>query len=478
MNNDRPAASQTFFFIALAGIFLLIISPTWLSDGMFMDGTIYATLARNLAIGSGTFWQPHFTNTLFPAFVEHPPLATGIEALFFKIFGDTRFVERSYSLLTIILTAIIIVLIWKEIFRKSQYGWIPLLFWIAMPSVNWAAVSHMLENTLAIFICLSVLFCLKSTSSKRILYLILSGIMLSLGFLTKGFVTFTPLALPFFMWLFLRKNNFLSMVADTIIITASAIIPLLLLYLFTGAHEFLPQYIRFAFSKISTGETAPSRFYILYKLAMELLPPAAIFSAFLLYSHKKRVPLKSIRSDIRMAALFFSLGLAGVVPILTTMDQSAYFLLLSLPFFAIAIGILINPLATAACDKINYRSKGYRIFKIAGITVLSAGIILSFYFSGTIKRDKTMLRDLKIISEHLDDDITINILPDMNENWPLYTYYARYKNISFDPDLNNSHDYLLGTTTLYSDTIERSFARIDLDTREYLLFRRKETGSQ
>jgi len=37
---------------------------------------------------------------------------------------------------------------------------------------------------------------------------------------------------------------------------------------------------------------------------------------------------------------------------------------------------------------------------------------------------------------------------------------------------------LLGTTSLYSDTIERSFVRIDLDTREYLLFRRKETGSQ
>jgi len=66
----------------------------------------------------------------------------------------------------------------------------------------------------------------------------------------------------------------------------------------------------------------------------------------------------------------------------------------------------------------------------------------------------------------------------MNENWPLYTYYARYKNISLDPDLNNTHDYLLGTTTLYSDTIERRFVRIDLDTGEYLLFRRKETGSQ
>ena len=461
------------FYLAIAGIFMLIICHSWLSDGMFMDGTIYAILSRNLSIGSGTFWQPHLTNTLFPVFVEHPPLAFGIESIFFTIFGDSRFVERFYSLLTIVITAIIIVSIWKLLLKKSSTGWIPLVLWITMPTVNWASVNHMLENTLAIFICLSVLFYLRSLQSKKILFLILAGMMLSLGFLTKGFVTFTPLAFPFLVWLFIRKTRFLSMVLDTIIILTSAILPLILLYLFTGAREFLPQYIEFAFTKISQGETASSRFYIIYRLLMELLPAIGIILAFMLYCWIKKISFNKISSNLRTAAAFFSLGLAGILPILTTMDQSTYFLLLSLPFFAISLGLLVNPLIETLLEKTDYSSRGYRIFKLFGVTALSAGLILSVYFSGDFSRDENKLKDIRIVLANLEENSTINILPEMYDDWSLHTYYARYKNISLDPDLNNNHEFLLVKTSLYSDTINNRFEKIDLKTIEYDLFRRK-----
>ena len=378
----------TYFYITVAGIFMLIICHSWLSDGMFMDGTIYAILSRNLSNGSGTFWLPHLTDTLHPVFVEHPPLAFGIEAILFRIFGDSRFVERFYSLLTIIITAMIIVSIWKLILKKSSTGWIPIFFWITMPTVFWASVNHMLENTLAIFICLSVLFYLKSLQSKRILFLILAGIMLSLGFLTKGFVTFTPLAFPFFLWLFSGNKRFFSMVLDTLIILISALLPLILLFLFTGAGEFFPKYIEFAFRKISKGVTADSRFYIIHKLVMELLSGLGIILLILLYNRIKKLSFNKISYSFRNASVFFSLGLAGILPILTTMDQSTYFLLLSLPFFAISFGLMVNPSVEILLDRIDYNSNGYRLFKIFGVMALSAGIILSVYFSGDINRDK------------------------------------------------------------------------------------------
>jgi len=135
MGNGRRTIKVTYFYIAIAGIFMLIICHSWLSDGMFMDGTIYATISRNLANGSGTFWQPHLTDTIYPVFIEHPPLAFGLEAILFKVFGDSRFVERFYSLLTIFITGIIIVSIWKLILKKSSTGWLPVLFWITMPTV-------------------------------------------------------------------------------------------------------------------------------------------------------------------------------------------------------------------------------------------------------------------------------------------------------------------------------------------------------
>jgi 4-amino-4-deoxy-L-arabinose transferase-like glycosyltransferase len=473
MGNDRQTINGTYFYIVIAGIFMLIICHSWLSDGMFVDGTIYATISRNLANGSGTFWKPHFTDTLFPVFVEHPPLAFGLQAIFFKVFGDSRFVERFYSLLTIIITGMIIVSIWKLILKKSSTGWLPVFFWITMSTVSWTSVNNMLENTLVIFICLSVLFYIKSQQSNRIVFLFLAGLMLSLGFLIKGFVTFTPLAFPFFLWLFSRNIKFSSMVSDTVIILISAVLPLILLFLFTGASEFFPKYIEIAFFKISKGVTIDSRFYIVYRLVMELLPAFGIVLVFLLYQWKNKLSFDNIISSLGPASTFFSLGLAGVLPIIVSMDQSSYFLLLSFPFFAVSLSLIVNPYIEILLERINYNSKGYRLFKLFGVMALTAGIILSVYFSGDFNRDKNKLKDMRAILVQLKENSTINILPEMYEDWSLHTYYARYKNISLDPDLNNRHEYLLIRTLLYSDTINNRYEKIDLKTKEFEIFRRK-----
>lgn len=473
MGNGRQKINETYFYITIAGIFLLTICHSWLSDGMFMDGTIYAVLSRNMANGTGTFWHPHLTNILFPVFVEHPPLAFGMEGILFRIFGDSRFIERSYSLMTTVITGFLIVMIWKQTFKKSSTGWLPLLFWITMETVAWASVNHMLENTLVIFICLSVLFCIRSQQSNRILFLFLAGLMLSLGFLTKGFVTFTPLSFPFFMWLFQRKNKFPSMVLDTAVIMISALLPLILLYLFTGGREFLPRYIEMALFKISKGVTAESRFYIIHRLIMELLPSLGIVLIVFLYKWLKKIPFSDIRANLGPAAAFFALGMAGVLPILTTMDQSAYFLLLSLPFFAIASGIIVSPFADMLVKRININSLGYRIFKLFGFITLIAGMSLSVYFSKDFSRDEAMLKDIRLILPKLDENITINILPEMYSSWSLHTYYARYKNISLDPDLNNRHQYLLVSNSLISDTIKNDFDSLELGTKDYTLYRRK-----
>ena len=96
------------FYIIIFGLFLIICAPTLWSKGMFMDGLYYATISRNLAEGTGSFWQLHFTATSYPIFYEHPPLAMGLQSIFFKIFGDSVYVERFYSLLTFIITGLII----------------------------------------------------------------------------------------------------------------------------------------------------------------------------------------------------------------------------------------------------------------------------------------------------------------------------------------------------------------------------------
>ncbi len=438
-----------------------------------MDGTIYATLSRNMANGSGSFWSPHFSDTLFPVFVEHPPLALGLEAIFFTILGDHLVIEKIYSLLTIFITSGLIVSIWNTLQPGTKTGWLPLLFWIMMPTVNWIAVNNMLENTLVIFICLSVLFYLKSTLSRRALFLFLSGFMLSAGFLTKGFVTFTPLAFPFFSWISTRNRRFKQMITDTAVMFFSAVMPLLLLFLFKSPSEFLVQYISMASDKIATGVTTDSRFYIMYRLLMELLPGILMLIMIVFFSRQRKNHENNLLRGVRLYMLFFSIGISGVLPILLTMDQSTYFLYLSLPFFAISLGLMVNPIAEKLMLNIEYSSKGFTIFRWSGAVMLFAGIVLSVYFRAEINRDRNMIKDMKIILDEIEEGTIISIQPELTEEWRLYAYYARYKDISLDPDPGNTHNYLLINRFLYPDLTKPGFREANLETTEYVLLERE-----
>lgn len=478
MKNNSNHNKSIYFYIPVAGIFLIIVSRALLSDGMFMDGLMYANISKNLANGLGTFWQPHMTETLFPVFINHPPLAFGLESIFFRILGDSRFIERLYSLLAIIITGLIIVSIWKSIGKKSSTGWLPLFLWIVLPSVTWASVNNMLENTMGVFICLSVLFYIKSRKRNRFLYLLLSGLMLSLGFLTKGFVTFFPISFPFFFWLFSRKTRFWYMFFDTIIIiTASVLALVLLVLLVPEAREVIPKYISITFDLTVNSATKISRFYIVNRLLMELLPAIGILLAFLFFCWKRKLPLTQLNDNLQLALSFFFLGLSGVLPIMITKVQSGYYLLTSLPFFAISLALLVSPFIESLLEGIDCNSSGYKIFKSSGIALLISGILLSVIFSGHINRDRNKIEDMRVISAELTENSTISILPVMYYEWNLHAYYGRYKNISLDPDVNNKHEYLLIKNSLYSDTIKNNYVKIELKTNEYELFKRCEADA-
>jgi len=108
--------SQTLpFYLFLAGFFFIIICKDVFSNGMFLDGLIYSTVSKNLANGIGTFWNPHFTATCMPNFHEHPPLAFGIQSLFYRFLGESRFIDKVYSLFTLLIAGCIILKIWNKL---------------------------------------------------------------------------------------------------------------------------------------------------------------------------------------------------------------------------------------------------------------------------------------------------------------------------------------------------------------------------
>jgi len=461
------------FYLFVSGIFLLIVFKDLLSNGMFLDGLIYSTVSKNLAHGIGTFWNPHFTDTCMPEFHEHPPLALGIQSIFFTIFGDSRYIDKLYSICTVIFVGYILMKIWNTLGYKN--GWFTLFLWIVTPTVFWASYNCLLENSLTIFTSLSILFYLKYEKNKKFFFIMLSGLMLSLGFLTKGFVVFFPLTFPFLLWLFMRHKSFGKMVIDSAGIFIFSIVPLGLLVLFShDARLSLISYIDHqVVGSLRSSVTVNSRFDILLRLLTEIAPAWLLCILFLVWSQIRKFQVIVPKENTRKALVFGFLGLTGVLPLLISMKQSGFYIIAVYPLFAISAGLIMNPLVESLVSKINYQSRGFLFFRWLSFGLFSLGITLSVCCSSGFSRDKTMIKDAYTIVSEIPEGTVININPDMNTNWSLHAYFYRFKNISLDSDLKNKREYLLINNNYYSDTLNLNYKIVKLNTVDYQLFKKQ-----
>jgi 4-amino-4-deoxy-L-arabinose transferase-like glycosyltransferase len=461
------------FYLIVSGFFLIRISPDLLSHGLFMDGLIYSTLAKNLSDGIGTFWNPYFTATCLPEFHEHPPLAMAIQSIFFSVLGDGRLTEKIYSFLTYVIVSLIIMRAWQR--SEFKNGWLPLFLWFVTPVVSWACPNNLLENTLTIFTTLSLLFFLESRRGKKYLFLFLSGSMLSLGFLTKGFVALFPWSLPFVFWLAMRKSAFKNMISETLMIIFSTIVPLALLLLIPEAGLSLKKYIDTqVIESLKNVVTVSSRFYIAGRLASELIPALIIVLIFLIYGYRSKDRIKTGSENFRYGIALIVTGLTGVLPIMISQKQSGFYILPSLPFFAIGLAALINDQSGHLISKIKDGTKSNRNLILASCLFFMAGLFAVFYNMDKFSRDESKLKDTYAILPSVPAGTIINILPEMYGDWSLHGYYARFKNISLDPDLTNMRNFLLIKNEQLTDTARiRNYKKADIPTSGYQLYIRE-----
>jgi hypothetical protein len=56
-----------------------VLIPRLCTPGCYVDGNLYALIARNMSIGIGSAWDPFGSPGCFPHFHEHPPLGLIME---------------------------------------------------------------------------------------------------------------------------------------------------------------------------------------------------------------------------------------------------------------------------------------------------------------------------------------------------------------------------------------------------------------
>ena len=462
MKKSRP------YYIIVFGLFLGICAPTLWSDGMFMDGLYYAASSKNLANGLGDFWYLHHTDFSHPIFREHPPLAMGLQSIFFYIFGDNIYVERFYSFFTFIVTAYIIHLIWGEVNKKElkYLSWIPLLFWVIIPLNSWACSNNMLENTMNIFVSFSVLFSLKSLKRSKLKNIFLAGICLSLAFLSKGFVGLFPLSI--FLWHFIvfKEIKIKEMFSRSAQLFLFTITPFILLYLFyPRAIDSIGNYMyKQVFGSIqnipSLEKYTPveSRFFIIEKLMLELLPALVLCLIIFYFSVKKKFKVEL--PEKKWILFFFLLGLSGVLPIMISMKQSGFYILTTFPLFSVAFGILVASFIASTIPK-----KRFKIF-LLGLFILIGSVFLSVKQIGVIGKNHELVEDIQLILTVIPANSVISMDENMRKNYSLIGYFARYGNVS----LNKKEKLNYHISYKGNNEDKEKYKKIDLNTQMIVLY--------
>ncbi|UTW60895.1 glycosyltransferase family 39 protein [bacterium SCSIO 12741] len=480
------------FYLLTWGVILILLLPILAQDGMFLDGVLYSSVGKNLANGYGTFWAPRFSEygiANSPIFHEHPPLNFGIQAIFYKILGNGFLTERIYSLLTAILNAGLIHLIWKELEKKDHrlrgMSWWALLLWILLPLTYWCFQNNVQENTMGIFVLSSVWFLMRYLDSGRLMLLIGCGVSLFLASFSKGVTGLFPLgAIVFWSWTVGRKDNnpdnpipyqwhyarvgFGRVVRDTLIllVIVFAIYGLLLSY--GPAYDNLMGWFEGRFlHRLDSAPTVDHRYRIWIRIFNEMIYTMAITAVLIgLFLWRKVDWLAGWSQRKKWVSFFFLLALSGSAPLVLTMVQKGFYMVPSYPFYAIAFALITAPGLQVWIKKMSKTGKAI-VTTFSSVVIIAAIGVAAFLFHGT-SRDQDVLPDMHRVGEEVPFGSTLSIYPDIWEDWRVQVYLQRYYHISLNPRTGD-HTYFL---TKAEEPAPDGYQEVDLGLTHHKLYRK------
>ncbi len=238
------------FLIFLAGALLRLIN---LGAGDPMgDEVLYAFRAVGpLDFDEAEFqktplewWDPNIPSWTKLSFHDHPPLVFWIQHLFMRIFGENTFAFRLPSALLGIFSIYLLYLIGRQLFSQNVGLLAAAIFAVTVNHVFISRVG-LQESYVLFFVLLTVYFFLKALQEDK--YLILTGLSLGLGLLTK-YTTFivVPIILTYLLIYrrdYFKNKKFWFGLVIALLIFSPVIIYNLKLYQAVGHFDFQISYI-------------------------------------------------------------------------------------------------------------------------------------------------------------------------------------------------------------------------------------------
>lgn len=438
-NNNLRKALVILFSLFLTTVILDRLIP----EGIFLDGVTYASISRNMAIGKGSFWAPYYRYDWF--FAEHPPLMFGLQALFFKVFGDHYLTEKIYCFVLWVVTTLLIIKLWKRAtseYEDVKHSYIlPVLMWTILPTVTWSYTNNILDTTMCLFdlIAVVILFPALRRGAVPLSRLILAGVFTFCAVLTKGpvglFVFGVPVAYALVYYTKDWKKLALSVLQSFVILAVVAAI-FICIYQFPEPKLLLDRYLNEQLFAALSGQReltggVMGRFTLFYDILMQSLPAIVLAVALIIVGRVLKLNTDRSKSLNKLALFFLIVGLGASLPILTSLKQRSFYIIPSLPYYIIALGLYILPIYTVLTDKYRMGDKAYSIFRIAGI-IASLGLMV--YLGSKVNvygRDKEIITEIKYIGDHFPKGEPIGICDAQNDGDFLFlAYLQRYNRMA------------------------------------------------
>lgn len=455
-----------------------LTAPILIQAGMFQDGILYSCVSHNLAIGHGTFWFPQYSTLNIegiPSFHEQPPLVFGIQSLFFKVLGDSMYVERFYTFLMLMIHVVLIHIFWKMVFRENtlyaSLSWLPVLFWIGVPVCFWSFRHNMIENTMSVFTLSAVILGYKAIQSlqPRIGLWILSGFFIFLATFSKGIPGFFPITFPFIYWLFTRKISFASCCLYTAILIGVPVILYSTLLFFPDSRKSLSIYFfDRLLMRVNARPTADYRLQIVWRLLNELIP--ILVATAILVTLKWKSFKSGFSSHQSLFWVFFVVAMAGTLPLTLTMVQNGWYMVPAFPFIAMSFAILIMPVIADWISRIRIENRGYKFSLFISAFLLGGVLVFTSMQKGKISRHADIIHDVKIIGSVVPRWSTLTIPYEMYDQYyfVLQGLLVRDYNISISP--YQQYDFYLKEKRFTSKP-PSNYVPVDIGLIKYDFFR-------
>lgn len=405
-----------------------------------MDGEIYAAISHNLSQGKGDWLHLELSNTYFSAFYEHPPLFFAFQSFFFALFGSGMWVERLFCLLTLganlfLIRGILIQLNLKRAILPA------ILLFVFTPTVVWSFQNNMLETLMSAF-CLAAVYCgicVFNESIKKVYGILLMTIFILLAFGSKGFPGLFPLALFPILYISFKHYTLKKAVLDSTLLIACLCVFIFFLSFYQPLTEYLAHYMDIQVLSALKGELdhVSSRWIIVWEFIQKVLIEMILMVIGFFFMKKKN---NVLNAKHKSKLLFFLLiGFSASLPLLVSVKFRGFYLLPSLPFFAMATFIVLTHFKWI--DQLNQTIAKINPIYLRAIAAIF--IALSIFSTRIYKRDRNAIEVVHHIASNSDTEL-ISANSALAQDYSLIAYFSRIGGISLQ--FENTPTYFLYIT--------------------------------